>query len=145
MDQSRQNPSSYPAPLSDTEIEAILEDLGGFETPQEVVAQRMHVRLPYHAQVVVVCEAGEHADADRVRYTATARDLSDGGLGLIAPHALAEGTPCVVTLVGPHGQEQSIVGKVALCEPTEGRAHFWGVQFEECINAAAFLPARRAG
>ncbi|MEM7624669.1 MAG: PilZ domain-containing protein [Planctomycetota bacterium] len=145
MDQNQHIPHSYPAPLTDAEIETILDDLDGFETPQEVVAQRMHVRLPYHEQVAVVCEAGGGVDADRVRFTAVTRDLSDGGLGLIAPHALPEGTPCMVTLVGPHGQEVSVTGKVALCDPLEGRAHFWGVKFDQLIHAASFLPTRQAG
>lgn len=137
--------SSYPAPLSDLEIESILDDLDGFETPEEVIAQRMHVRLPYHADIAVVCESGDSTDGPQIRFTAKARDLSDGGLGLIAPHEQPEGTPCMVTLVGQHGQEKMISGTVALCEPLGGRAYFWGVQFDSLIVADVFISSRQAG
>ena len=142
MDQSRQPPASYPAPLSDAEIELILDDLDGFETPEEVVAQRQHVRQPYHARLSVVCET--HDDS-RVRFTATALDLSDGGMGLVAPQATPRGTVCVVALLGPHGREESVTGRVVSCEPYEGRVHLWGVRFDEPIRAEVFLQSKQAG
>lgn len=139
------NPAQPVQPLTDTEIDAVLADLDRFETPQQVLAKRMHVRVPYHTHVAVVCETGHDDREDAVRFTAVTHDLSDGRLGLIVSHASPPGTPCVVTLIGPDGVQYSVDGRVAQCKPHGGRAYLWDVAFAHTIDTSQFVNIRRVG
>lgn len=146
--QSSSEQPSLPAPLSDEEIDAVLADLDSFETPEEVLAQREYTRIPYHAEVGVVCEAADAAGGG-VRFTATAHDLSDGGLGFISPQLLTLGTTCMLTMVGSDGNELSVRAEVVSQEvygrPAGGAVYLCGAKFDLPIRAEALTGMRQTG
>jgi hypothetical protein len=134
-----------PSPaLSSDEVESILSDLDSYETPEEVVAQRQHQRWEYCRPVTLIQThllSGDSGHPIQV----TARDLSDGGVGLICLAPLRVDTPCSVELVDPAGVVHAVAGTVVSCGKHSDRVYLCGVRFDEPIDALQMAVIRKAG
>ena len=138
------NPANDPAaPVSaDQQIDAILDDLSSFTTAEQIIAQRQHPRIAFHQTVELICEGKDECGG--VRLLATARDLSDGGIGLAGPCEILTPLTCQVTMVDESGCPMRIAGRIlSCCEHLPG-AWIYGVQFNRPIQAERFVGMRKA-
>ena len=132
-----------PEPLTDAEIDTILEDLSYFETPDEILAQRAHERLPYHRLVRVCCES-INGDKPEPPFSVAAYDLSNGGIGLLLKgQSLPTQMRVVLTLTDESHRPWDIQGVIMSCEPCGDGVYRTGVKFDQLIDAHSIVDAKK--
>jgi hypothetical protein len=136
--------SELPACLTDEEINLILDDLASYETPEQVIAQRKSTRWEYRRPVELRIARGVNLSLPQA-VRAQAHDLSEGGLGLVAPAPLAKGRWCEVVLPDLHGQRIVAAGCVTACEAHLSGAWLCGIAFDKPILIRQFVELRQAG
>lgn len=87
-------------------------------------------------------------DDDRAplrRLDAIGRNLSRGGIGLVAERMVYPDTPCRLHLVGPGDVEQRVMGQIRHCRYIVGSGSLYdiGAQFERPVDVAIFVPRAR--
>lgn len=79
------------------------------------------------------------------RHLVAPRNLSAGGMGMLAGQFLYSGTPCRITLQSLHGREEHVGGHVVRCRYVVGSGSLYdvGVCFQRAIDVPLY--ARGAG
>ncbi len=72
-------------------------------------------------------------------YLIKSRNISRSGLSFFHGHAIASGTPCIVTLVKTNFSQDRCTGTVAHCRKVDDRVHEIGIAFDRPIDLSAYL------
>jgi len=78
-------------------------------------------------------------------YDVIGRTISSGGLSFLHGGYLHVGTSCAMFLVAASGVRRRVTGTVVHCRHVDGRVHEVGVQFNEPIEADAFVSEQVQG
>jgi hypothetical protein len=101
--------------------------------------RRKAPRVPYRAtpRVAVIIESEQ---LGKRTFALIPRNISCTGMSLLHGKFVYDGTPCVAGLKALDGQLVPVRGKVMWCRLITGRIHEIGIQFEEPIDLAEFVP-----
>ena len=137
MARDKKDPMIDTLQLSDEQWAELSAKLELFHSTEG--GQRRHVRVPFRtlSQIAV---AIQKPDQQWAKYIARSRDLSPGGIGFIHGTYVHPGSRCRVIVKDVDGKPACLEGTVRRCDLLMGRAHLVGVQFNEEIRMADFIP-----
>ena len=125
-----------------SQVEALLDQIDSTADPAKVAKRREPwVRYRVFPLKVDISEPGGTARS----VVAVARNLSGGGMSFVFRGFLHIGTRCTIQLITIENAWQTVEGAVRRCELVAGQVHDIGVQFDEPVDAARFVPVTVAG
>jgi hypothetical protein len=98
--------------------------------------QRQYLRLGLDDQPINA--AFRLADGSYGEFRLTGRNVSRGGVAVLAPNDVAAETPCNVVLPTRNGEMLAVRGRVRRTRSVGADRHEIGIQFDEPIDASAF-------
>lgn len=120
--------------LHGNQLRTLLDQLDGSVRGQT----RQFMRWPFRRECVSVQII--HADGSRTVVDMVTRNISAGGISLLHSSYLHVGTRLIVGVPGISVGLAQLKGVVRACRHVQGRVHEVGIEFEQRINLADFLP-----
>ena len=117
-------------------IDAILDRLDG-EAGTPAQERRRSKRYTYRSKAVVI-RTNQPDMASPVAHRVPARNICQGGLGLLHTMYVHPGTPCVAQLITPYETWNDVVGTTIHCRRIEANIHEWGIRFEYSIDPSVY-------
>lgn len=125
-------------PLSDTELDLLLDRLDASEEQSKKSERRSEDRFPYRKRTTVI--EFKRPEGSMTAFLVPTRNLSRNGMCVLHSGFVHEETRCEIQLVTTHNMWQTVEGIIRWCRYVEGRIHHLGIRFDQPIDVAAFCP-----
>ena len=104
--------------------------------------RRARQRYTYRPKAVVI-RTSPPTMASPVAHRVPARNIGDGGLGLLHGMYVHPGTPCLAQLITRDGTWNDVIGTVVHCRYIEANIHECGIHFQHRLDPSVYCPAGR--